>query len=159
MKAISRSIVVIALVLFALPAIAEKPGKELVERFLEVTMAKEGYEYGLVAGFDAAANEDVMKGMPEEMKENYVKGFAEVKELMLERMGWDKVKDEIVVLMQDAYQTEELEAAVEAFDTPIMQQFAAKQLVAMQAMMEFGQVKAMELMPEIEAIMMRAMTE
>jgi len=160
MKILNCSVVLLVVALFALPVVADEPDRELVERFLEVTLAGEQYEFGLVAGFDMmAANEDVLESFPEEMRENYRKGMEEVKALLLEKMGWETVKEDVVALAREIYTTAELEAAIEAFDTPVMQEFLKKQVSMTQKMMGFSQEKVVELMPEIERIMEQAMSQ
>lgn len=130
--------------------------KALIEKLFEICDTAQQYDTALVSGFDAAVGAQAEE-MPAEMKANMAKGMQKVKKLMIDELGWEKVKDEMIAVYAQGFTVAELQGIVKSLDNPEAKAYFKKMATLQPKMMSFAQAKTQELTPRIMEIMQEAM--
>ncbi len=130
-----------------------------IERLFKVLKIDKQYEVSMLAGFDAGTGltADRMAALPQDQREKLQQTLAKVKARMVELMGWDKVKPEMVELYAKHFTEKEIDAIAKMMESPTGQMLVSKQLTLMPDAMGIGQKKAQAAMPEIMKIMQEDM--
>lgn len=129
------------------------------ERFFKATQMEKQYEVGLLAGFDASSGltEERMQGLPKEQRDKLASAKTKIKAKMIELMGWEKVKPEMVQLYTKHFSESEIDSITKMMETPTGQLMISKQVGLLPEAMAIGQKKAQSIMPEIMKIMQEEM--
>jgi len=128
--------------------------KALLERLFEATKQQVTYEKAMTGGFDAALNSDML---PTDQKEKMAKGMERVKALMLEKMGWEVMKDEMYTVYAKHYSKEDLEKIVPALESEGAKAYFEKSVELLPEAMALGQKRAAAIQGDIQKIMMEEM--
>lgn len=138
---------------------ATESHRAAIERLFKVLKIDKQYEVSMLAGFDAGTglNADRMAALPQDQREKLQQTLAKVKARMVELMGWDKVKPEMVELYAKHFTEKEIDAIAKMMESPTGQMLVSKQLTLMPEAMTIGQKKAQAAMPEIMKIMQEDM--
>ena len=131
----------------------------VVEEFFHVAKIKEKYEAGMIAGFEIGAGMADLSSLPEEQQKKIREMHKKIKALMLQEMGWEKVKSDYVKLYLSVYDVAELQKVTKLLKTPTGQKMIDKEIEIIPKAMKIGQDKAKELMPKIMQMSMEAMSQ
>jgi hypothetical protein len=129
------------------------------ERFFKATQMQKQYEVGLLAGFDASSGltDERVQGLPKEQRDKLANAKVKIKAKMIELMGWEKVKPEMVQLYTKHFSESEIDSITKMMETPTGQLMISKQVALLPEAMAIGQKKAQSIMPEIMKIMQEEM--
>lgn len=134
----------------------EPAHQKAIEELLELSGAKEAYDSSVIGAFEApmanAANQ-----LTEDQKPKFERAMERVKELALEKLGWEVMKPEIVELYAKTFSLEELEAVLPLMRKPEMKSFTAKVTPLGAEAAKIGASKAQSLQPEIIKIIQEEM--
>ena len=136
---------------------ADTAQETVVDEFFRVAKVKEKYEVGLTAGFDAGSGMTDLSGIPEAQRTQFEEMQKKIKAMMLQEMGWDKVKADYAKLYLSVYNENELAEVTKLLKTSVGQKMINNELKLMPKAMLIGQEKAKELMPKIMQMSMEAM--
>jgi hypothetical protein len=150
------------LLLACIPAFAAdgqpSPAKTAaIEKLFTAIKMQEKYEAGLIAGFRAGA-EMGSDQLPPEYKGKMIKALDRVQKMMLEKVGYAQVKEDLIALYDGKFSQAEVEASTKLFESPAGQVWVAKELELLPEAMKVNQSKVKALMPEIQKIMMEEMS-
>lgn len=129
----------------------------VVQEFLQISKAREKYEVGLLAGFDASFGMQDLSMVPPDHLPKIQAMQKKIKDLMLTEMGWTKIEPEFVRIYAESFTTEELKAITQLLDTPTGRMMIEKELLLMPKSMEISQKLAMQVMPKIQQLVMQEM--
>ena len=147
-----------AAALFSFTAHADD--QAVVEEFFKAAKVKEKYEAGMMAGLAGSASAlDSMPSIPGEEKGRIASMQEKIHKLMMDEMGWDKMKAEYAKLYLSVFSVDELKEMTALLKQPIAQKMLEKELELMPLTMKIGEAKTAELMPKIMQITMEAMTQ
>lgn len=152
-----KNILIIAIFLTTTFQISADEAQAVVDKFFKLTKVKEKYEKGMLAGFDMSAGFADYSSLPKEQQKKIENMQKKVKDLLLEEMGWDKVKDEYTEIYLEVYTVEELKAINLVIQEPIMQKMFENEIKLLPKAMEVGQDKMQNLMPKIIQLSQEAM--
>jgi hypothetical protein len=126
-----------------------------IDRFFKVLKLDKQYETGMMAGFDASSGltADRLASLPAEQKEKIQRGVTKVKAKMVELMGWEKMKPDMMELYARHFTEKEIDDIVKLMETPTGQMMLAKQIALLPEAMALGQKKALAVLPEIMKVM------
>ncbi|MFC5457895.1 DUF2059 domain-containing protein [Prosthecobacter fluviatilis] len=132
-----------------------------IEKLLVVMKVQKQFENNLTLGFETGmgANSDQIKSMPQEQQQKFASGMEKVKAAMMEQMGWEKLKPEIIAIYGKNFTEAQAQDIVKLMDTPTGQLIFDKQLVMAGDMFKLAQDKMKVLMPQIMQIMQAEMTK
>lgn len=135
--------------------------KAAIEKLLVVMQVQKQFEANLVAGFETGlgASADQIKALPQEQQDKFAKAIEKVKTALLESMGWEKLKPEIVAIYGQNFTEKEASEAAALMEGPAGQMLANKQINVAADMMKVSQEKMKVLMPQIMQIMQTEMTK
>jgi hypothetical protein len=130
-----------------------------IEHLFTVLKIDKQYESGMIAGFEAAAGAtpEQLATMTEDQRAKFQAGMAKVKAKMIELMGWEKVKPDMIELYARHFSETEINDIAKMMETPTGQLLVSKQLALIPESMSVAQKKAQAIMPEISKIMQDAM--
>ena len=138
---------------------ADTKQESVVEEFFRVAKVKEKYEISMIAGYELGTGMADLSALPAEQKKKIEEMQKKIKALMLQEMGWEKVKSDYVKLYLSVYDVEELKEVTKLLKTPIGQKMIDKEMEIIPKAMKIGQAKAKELMPKIMQMSMEAMSQ
>lgn len=135
--------------------------KAAIEKLLVVLQVQKQMETNLVTGLETGlgASSEQIKLLPEEKRQQYVKAFEKVKALLVESMGWEKLKPDIVEIYGKNFSEEEATAISAHMSTPAGQKFVATQITLAADMMKISQERMKTLTPQIIEIMKTEMAK
>ncbi|MGV3659187.1 MAG: DUF2059 domain-containing protein [Prosthecobacter sp.] len=135
--------------------------KAAIEKLLTVMQVQKQFETNLVAGFETGlgASADQIKALPQEQQDKFNKAIEKVKTALLESMGWEKLKPEIVEIYGKNFTEKEASDAAALMESPAGQMLVSKQITVAADMMKVSQDKMKVLMPQIMQIMQTEMTK
>jgi len=128
-----------------------------VEDFFKASKIREKYELGLTSGFDAGS--ELKKDVSDEQKKKFESFRKKIKAMMLDEMGWEKVKGEYAKLYLSIYTPEELKKVTEMLKTPAGQIMVSKEIELLPKALKLGNEKAKLLMPKIMKMAREEMSE
>jgi hypothetical protein len=150
----------LTLVFAAHPLLAsEDSHKAAVERLFVTMKMKEQYETSLITGFNAGASmsDQKLSNLPLEQQNKVSAAMEKVRVRVLELMGWDSVKNDMMQVYMKKFTEEEIVAITEMLATPTGQMLLSKQISLLPESMAIGQKKARAMMPEILQIMQESL--
>lgn len=132
-----------------------------VEKLLVVMQVQKQFENNLILGFESGlgANSEQIKSMPQEQQQKFAAGIEKVKAAMMQEMGWEKLKPEVVAIYGKAFSEQEAKDAAALMDSPAGQLVIGKQVGMASDMFKIAQDKMKLLMPQIMQIMQAEMTK
>lgn len=140
---------------FAVQAI-EPEHQKLIEQLMEVNRSKEMYNQSVVGSFEASIA-NTAKSLPPDQQEKFGKAMERVKALLIERLGWEVLKEEVMALYAERFTAAELEAVLPLLQKPEMQGFLAKQGQLTSDLSKLTSEKSQALQKEIMAIVQEEM--
>lgn len=144
-------------ILLALPCLALEPNHaKAIEELLELSNTRQAYEASVIGAFEASIASTASQ-LPEDQKPKFERAMARVKQLMLEKMGWEVMKPEIVNLYGASFTQAELEAILPMMRTPEMRGFISKSAKLAASASKLGADKAHALQTEIMKIVQEEM--
>jgi hypothetical protein len=133
--------------------------KAAIEKFFKVTKMDKQYEEGMLAAFDAnpGITPEQLAGLTEDQKAKFRKMRKLIRGKMVELMGWEKIKSEMVDLYGRHFTEEEVLAITKLMDSPTGQLMVTKQIGLIAEAGEIGRKKAQALTPELTKMAVDAM--
>ena len=138
---------------------AETKKETVIEEFFRVAKIKEKYEASMLAGYEAGMGMANLSSLPAEQKKKLEEMNKKIKALMLQEMGWGKVKSDYTKLYLSVYDVAELQAVTKWLKTPIGQTMIDKNILLIPKAMKIGKDKAKALMPKIMQMSMEAFSQ
>lgn len=138
---------------------SEDSHKAAVEKLFESLKMKQQYETSMLAGFNLGASlgEDKLASLPADQQTKVKTALEKVRATLIEMMGWEAVKSDMVALYMKYFSEEEIAAITTMLDTPTGQMLVSKQIQLLPESMTVGQKKMQAVMPEISRIMQETM--
>lgn len=127
-----------------------------IEELLELSNTKQAYEASVIGAFESSIA-GAGSQLPEEQKPKFERAMKRVKDLMLEKLGWEVMKPEVVNLYAATFSLAELEAVLPLLRKPEMKAFVAKSAPLAAEAAKIGGEKARSLQPEIMKIVQEEM--
>ncbi len=156
MKTLKFLFPALALMFFAVSSQAVTTShRAAIEKLFTVLKMQKQYEAGMLAGYDAAvARTPAQLGaMTEEERTKFRNGVTKVKVRMIELMGWEQVKPDMIELYAKYFSEAEIADITKMMETPTGQMLVGKQLALIPEATSIGQKKAQAIMPELMKIM------
>lgn len=142
---------------------AELPASHLaaIEKMLVVMQVQKQFESNLLHGFDAGmgSTSEQIKSLPQEQQDKFAKGIEKVKAVMLEQMGWEKIKPEIVASYGKNFTEQQAKDVTAMMESPAGQVLVSKQVAVAADLMTVTQEKMKVLQPQIMQIIQSEMTK
>jgi uncharacterized protein len=152
-----RLLVALSTVALCQHASAVEPAhQQLIERLLVLNQNKEQYEAGVIGSFEASIA-STAKSLPPDQQEKFGKAMERVKALMVERLGWEVLKVDVIELYAKRFTQEELEAVLPLLDKPELQAFLVKQTSLNSELSKIAAEKSQVMQPEIMKIVQEEM--
>lgn len=132
-----------------------------IERLLEVLQVQKQMETNLVAGLETGmgASSEQIKLLPKEKQEQFLRAFEKVKAVLVESMGWEKLKPDIVEIYGKNFSEKEATDISAHMSTPAGQKFVTTQMTLAADMMKISQERMKTLTPQIVEIMKAEMSK
>lgn len=132
-----------------------------IEKLLTVMQVQKQFESNLLLGFDAGmgSTSEQIKSLPQEQQDKFAKGIEKVKAVMMEQMGWEKIKPEIVAAYGKNFSEQEAKDVAAMMESPAGQVLASKQVTVAADLMKVTQEKMKVLQPQIMQIIQSEMTK
>lgn len=133
--------------------------KAAIEKLLVAMQVQKQFETNLVAGFETGlgASADQIKALPQAQQDKFAGAIQKVKAAMLEAMGWEKLKPEILEIYGKNSSEKEATDAIALLESPTGQMIVSKQIVLAADMMKVSQDKMKVIMPQVMQIMQTEM--
>jgi hypothetical protein len=160
MKTLRQLLLVFAMAAIALPCHAVSDShRAAIERLFKVLKTPEQYEAALLAGFESGAGltADKLASMPEEQQQKFKRAMDKVRAKMVELLGWEKMKPEMILLYAKHFSEDEIGQIIKVLDSPAGQMLVNKQIKLLPESMALGQKNAQAAMPHVMKIMMEEM--
>jgi hypothetical protein len=152
-----RLLVALSTVALCQHASAVEPAhQQLIERLLVLNQNKEQYEAGVIGSFEASIA-NTAKSLPPDQQEKFGKAMERVKALIVERLGWEVLKVDVIELYAKRFTQEELEAVLPLLDKPELQAFLVKQTSLNSELSKIAAEKSQVMQPEIMKIVQEEM--
>lgn len=132
-----------------------------IEKLIAVLKVQEQFEASLVAGFESGlgASSDQIKALPQEQQDKFNNAIVKVKAVLLEMMGWEKMKPELIEVYGKTFSEQEANDVIAHMQTPTGQMIVSKQAGMVTSVMELTQQKTQAIMPKVMQIMQEEMTK
>ena len=132
-----------------------------IEKLVTVLQVQKQFESNLILGFEAGmgTSSDQIKSLPQEQQDKFAKGIAKVKTVMLEQMGWEKLKPQIVAIYGKNFTEQEAKDVSTLMESPAGQLLLSKQISVAADLMKETQEKMKVLQPQIMQIIQSEMTK
>jgi hypothetical protein len=132
-----------------------------IEKLLTVMQVQKQFESNLLLGFDAGmgSTSEQIKSLPQEQQDKFAKGIEKVKAVMMEQMGWEKIKSEITAVYGKNFSEQEAKDVAAMMESPAGQVLASKQVTVAADLMKVTQEKMKVLQPQIMQIIQSEMTK
>ena len=128
-----------------------------IEKLFEASQQKDQYEVAMIAGFESAMG-PIRKTMPPAEAAKFDQVMVKVRDFMVEKMGWEVIKPELVEVYAKHVSEAEIKAVMPHISSPAMQTLISKQIVLLPEASALGARKAQELQPEIMRIVQEEMS-
>lgn len=149
----------IALVLSFSGAWAIEPAhQKAIEELLDLSNTKNAYESSVIGAFESSIKSSSQQ-VPEAQRPKFDKAMERIKVLMLEKMGWEAMKPDIVALYAKSFTLAELEAVLPLMRRPEMRAFVEKSAPLAAEAAKLGGERTRGLQPEIMKIVQEEMTK
>ncbi len=132
-----------------------------IEKLLTVMQVQKQFESNLILGFEAGmgGSSEQIKSLPQEQQDKFAKGIEKVKAVMLEQMGWEKLKPEVIEIYGKNYTEQEAKDVAALMESPAGQILIGKQTTVAADMMKATSEKMKVLQPQIMQIIQTEMTK
>jgi hypothetical protein len=132
-----------------------------IEKLLVALNVQKQFESNLILGFETGmgATSDQIKALPPEQQAKFARGIEKVKAAMMEQMGWEKLKPQILAVYAKNFTEQEAKDVTALMESPAGQLFVTKQVPLAAEMMKETQGKMKILQPQIMQIMQEEMTK
>ncbi len=132
-----------------------------IEKLVTVLQVQKQFESNLVLGFEAGmgTTADQIKSLPQEQQDKFAKGITKVKAFMIEQMGWEKLKPQIIAIYGKNFTEQEAKDVTTLMDSPAGQMLLTKQISIAADLMKETQEKMKILQPKIMQVMQEEMTK
>jgi hypothetical protein len=132
-----------------------------IEKLLTVMQVQKQFESNLILGFEAGmgGTADQIKALPQEQQDKFAKGIEKVKAIMLEQMGWEKIKPELIAAYGKNFNEQQAKDVTALMETPAGQVLISKQVTVAADLMKVTQEKMKVLQPQIMQIIQTEMTK
>lgn len=132
-----------------------------IEKLLTVMKADKQYEASLAAGFESGLgmSSDQIKALPQEQQDKFNNAITKVKAKLMEVMGWDKMKADMIEVYGKNFTEKEVNDIIALMDSPTGQMLVSKQAFVVVETMKMTQAKMKGILPEIMKIMQEEMTK
>lgn len=146
---------ILAVIPFAHGEQASESHKKAIEHLFKTLQMDKQYETAMLAGFDASSGltPERIASLPEEQREKIKTGIVKVKAKMVELMGWEKVKPDMIELYAKHFSEKEVLDITKLMDSPTGQMMLSKQIGLLSESMAVGQKKAQAILPELMKVM------
>ena len=140
--------------LFSLSYAQEDVRRQLVEELLILTEVdktlESTFEMVKQMQMDQLKKIPLPEGLSEEDSEKIASMQGKIMDIVVEEMGWDKIKGDIIDVYVDVFTKEELEGIIEFYKTPFGQKLIKKQPELMHKSMEIAQKQLTSIMPKLQ---------
>jgi hypothetical protein len=161
MKSKRFFLVLLAAALFTLSARAEvsESHRAAIERLFTTLKVDKQYEVAMIAGFESGAGLDSeqMASLPEEQRAKVKAAIEKMKAKMLELMGWDKVKPDMIELYAKHFSEAEVKDITKLMESPTGQLLVTRQLALVPESMALAQKRMQAVMPQLMQVMQDGM--
>ena len=132
-----------------------------IEKMLTVMQVQKQFESNLLLGFDAGmgSTSEQIKSLPQEQQDKFAKGIEKVKTVMIEQMGWEKIKPQIVESYGKNFTEQQANDVAAMMESPAGQVLVSKQVTVAADLMKVTQEKMKVLQPQIMQIIQSEMTK
>lgn len=132
-----------------------------IEKLLVVMKVQKQFENNLILGFESGlgASLDKIQALPQEQQQKFTTAIEKVKIAMLEQMGWEKLKPEIMAVYGKNFTEQQATDATALMESPVGQMIVDRQITMASDMFKVAQEKMKVLMPKIMEIMQAEMTK
>ena len=132
-----------------------------IEKLLTVMHVQKQFESNLILGFESGlgTSAEQIKSLPKEQQDKFAKGIEKVKTVLLEQMGWEKLKTEIVAIYGKNFSEKEAGDIAALMENPTAQMLFSRQATVAGDLMKVTQDKMKGLMPQIMQIIQTEMTK
>lgn len=132
-----------------------------IEKLVVALQVQKQFESNLILGFEAGmgVTSDQIKAMPPEMQQKFAAAIEKVKTSILELMGWEKLKPDVVAIYGKNFTEQEAKDVTALMESPAGQLLLSKQLKVTADLMKVTQEKMKVLQPKIMEIMQAEMTK
>ena len=132
-----------------------------IEKLLTVMQVQKQFESNLLLGFDAGmgSTSEQIKSLPQEQQDKFAKGIEKVKAVMLEQMGWEKIKPELIAAYGKNFDEQQAKDVTALMESPAGQVLISKQVTVAADLMKVTQEKMKVLQPQIMQIIQTEMTK
>jgi hypothetical protein len=143
---------------YAQEAVQKEPAqavrKQLAEELLVLTETDKNLEstFEMVKQMqmDQLKNIPLPKELSEEDSQKIASMQEKIVDILVEEMGWDKIKEDIIDIYVDVFTKEELEGIIAFYKTPFGQKLIKKQPELLQKSMEIAQKQLTTIMPKVQ---------
>lgn len=137
------------------------PHQAAIEKLVVALKVQKQFENNLILGFEAGMGNtaDQIKSLPQEQQDKFAKGIEKVKAVMLEQMGWEKLKPQILAIYGKNFTEQEAKDVAALMESPTGQMLLERQITLAADLMKETQDKMKVLMPQIMQIMQAQMTK
>lgn len=132
-----------------------------LEKMFTVMKLDQQYAASLIGGFESGIgmSADQIKTLPQAQQDKFNSAMAKVQAKLMELMGWDKMKGEMIELYAKVFTEKEVNDIVTLMDSPTGQMLVSKQVVMVSEAMKHTQSKMKDVMPVIMKIVQEEMTK
>jgi len=132
-----------------------------IEKLLTVMQVQKQFESNLLLGFDAGMGNtsEQIKSLPQEQQDKFAKGIEKVKAVMMEQMGWEKIKPELIAAYGKNFSEQEAKDVAAMMESPAGQVLVSKQVTVAADLMKVTQEKMKVLQPQIMQIIQAEMSK
>jgi hypothetical protein len=132
-----------------------------IEKLLTVMQVQKQVETNLISGFEAGmgGSMEQIKTLPQEQQDKFAKGIEKVKAVIVEQMGWEKIKPEIIASYGKNFTEQEAKDVAALMETPAGQLLVGKQVTVAADLMKMTQERMKVLQPQIMQIIQTEMTK
>ena len=134
----------------------EPAHQKAIEELLELAKTQQTYESSVIGAFESSIKNSAQQ-IPEAQRPKFEKAMERIKVLMLEKMGWEAMKPDIVNLYASTFTLAELEAVLPLMRKPEMRAFVEKSAPLAAEAAKLGGERTKELQPEIMKIVQEEM--
>lgn len=150
-------IAVSALAWFPVQAVAIEPDhQKLIEQLLVLNQNQAQYDASVIGSFEASIA-GTAKALPPDQQEKFGKAMDRIKELLLQRLGWEVLKPDVIALYASRFTKEDLESVMPLLAKPEMQAFLAKQTGLNAEISKIAAEKSQSMQQEIMKIVQEEM--
>jgi len=160
MKILLTSIIGLGVLTVSLTTLSavEPAHRAAIEKLMEISGQQASFETSIVTAFETSIQNSAAQ-MPAEQRPKFDRAIERVKALMIEEMGWEQVKGDLVEIYAKHFTQQQIEAILPLFEKPEMQLFVAKTSTIVAESSKMGGEKVQALTPKIMAIIQEEMSK